>query len=651
MNILAEIRNRFRTALTDLVDDADPFVAMVRPAQDAKFGDFQANCAMPLAKQLGKNPREIAGEIVAKLDVADMCDEPEVAGPGFINLRLRDDWLQTQVNALRDDDRLGVPCADEPLMHIVDFSAPNVAKPMHVGHLRSTVIGAALRKVLQFLGHKVVGDNHIGDWGTQFGMIIYGYKNFHDPAAYANHPVQELARLYRLVNQLSDYHAARNSIAGLEERIGEKQSQLEQAESTVDPGDKKAKKALKKQRGELDDLKKSLQTALDKIDAVESSDTLHPLAAAHENIAEAARQETAKLHAGDTENNELWNEFLPHCLAMLQEIYDRLGVEFDETLGESFYHNMLAEVVSDLMEKGIAVESEGAICVFNDGFDAPFIIRKSDGAFTYATSDLATIKYRVEHFKADKLLYVVDARQSEHFEQLFATAKKWGYANLDCRHVKFGTILDPKTRTPYKTRAGDTVGLMGLLDEAHNQALAIVSSNDDAKPHGAELDADTRERVAETVGIGGVIYFDLNHNRESDYAFDFKKMLAKEGDTATYMQYAYARVYGIFRKGEIDRESLDGDIVLTHDAERGLALNLCRFAEAVHDVVDDFRPNILTQYLFSLANQFSTFFEQCHVLNAETDELRNSRLRLCDLTARVIEQGLSLLGISTCERM
>ena len=656
MNVLTELRNRFRPALADVCDDPAEYLAMIRPAQDARFGDFQANFAMPLAKRIGRNPREIAAEIAAKVDVADLCLEPEVAGPGFINLTLRDDWLQQQVNTLVTDDRLGVPVVESPQTVVVDFSAPNVAKPMHVGHLRSTVIGAALRSVLKFLGQRVIGDNHIGDWGTQFGMIIYGYKYFRDDAAFQESPVQELARLYKLVNRISDYHAMKADLPKIEQTLTAGQQQIAKLESTGDPNDKKSRKELGKLRNTISDLESEIAAQRAKLESVESNPQLHSLAVANESIADACRQETAKLHAGDPENNKLWTRFLPECLQLLQSVYDRLNIEFDESLGESFYQPLLADVVADLKAKGLAVESEGAVCVFNEGFDAPFIVQKSDGAFTYATTDLATIRYRVEHFRADELLYVVDSRQSGHFEQLFATAKRWGY-DVPCRHIKFGTIMGPDKK-PYKTRSGDAVGLESLLDEAVARARQIVDANDDAKPE-PELNAEERADVAEAVGLGGIKYADLNHNRESDYVFSWEKMLAKEGDTATYMQYAYARVCGIFRKGGVDRAALRQEpsdlgnprILINEPAERALALALCRFAEAVEDVVGDFRPNLLTQYLFSLANQFSTFYDQCPVLKDVDERTKTSRLLLCDLTARVIAHGLSLLGIRTCERM
>ncbi|GAB4139422.1 MAG: arginine--tRNA ligase [Planctomycetaceae bacterium] len=652
MNILSELRGRFRAALAELVDSPDEYLAMVRPSQDSRFGDFQANMAMPLKQKLNRNPREIAEQIIAQLDVADYCHPPELAGPGFINLTLRDDWLEQHINKILPDERLGVKPVANPKTIIIDFSAPNVAKPMHVGHLRSSVIGSALRNVLRFLGHRVIGDNHIGDWGTQFGMIIYGYKHFLDEAAYRENPVLELARLYRLVNQLSDYHAAVASQPVLEEEYAQKSQALKDAESSLPPDDKKARKQLSKQRKQLDELKSRIEQIQSKREAVESSKSLKALADAHPGIADSARQETAKLHAGDEENVSLWNQFLPECLKMLQSVYDRLGIEFEETLGESFYQPMLADVVADLETKQLARQSEGAICVFNEAFNAPFIVRKSDGAFTYATTDLATIKYRVEHFQADEILYVVDIRQSEHFEQLFATARQWGYDQTEYHHVKFGTILGPDKK-PYKTRSGDTVGLESLIDEAISRAREIVNANDDAKPE-PTLDEQARAEIANVVGIGAIKYADLHHNRESDYVFSWDKMLAMTGDTAPYLQYAFARVHGIFRKGEIDREKLldaRASIQFSHPSERALSLQICRFAEVLSDVVEDYRPNLLTQYLFELANRFATFYENCPVFKAESDQLRNSRLLLCDLTARVIRQGLNLLGIDVAERM
>jgi arginyl-tRNA synthetase len=657
MNVLQELRDRFQTALAGQCDDAAPFAAMVKPAQDAKFGDYQANCAMPLAKKIGGNPRDVAARIVERLDFADLCEPPEIAGPGFINLRLRIDWLAAQVQSLINDPRLGVPPAQQPRRIVIDYSSVNVAKPMHVGHLRSSVIGDALYRILRFSGHSVTSDNHIGDWGTQFGMVIYGYKHFLDRSAYERDAVGELARLYRLVQQLSDYHDALADLPRMQQECETAQARRQQAEAAPPAIDKKEqesrKKSLRKLSETASELRERLASAQRKVVAIDGDPTLCALAQSHPRLAVAAREETAKLHAGDAENLALWKQFMPACLAAIQRIYDRLGIRFDLTLGESHYQPLLAEVVADLERKRIAEISDGAVCVFIEGIEAPFIVRKSDGAYTYATTDLATIRYRAETLEADTILYVVDARQSDHFRLLFETARKWGYDRLDLRHISFGTILGDDKR-PFKTRAGDTVGLESLLDESVARARGIVDANDDSKPGGAELDVSSRARIAEVVGIGAIKYADLAQNRETDYVFSFEKMLATTGDTATYMQYAFARVCGIFRKGSIDRNALrksGGTIRLDAPAERVLALSLVRLSEAIAEAATECRPNFLTQYLFETANTFSTFFEQCPVLKAETDALRTSRLLLADLTARTIALGLDLLGIATVEQM
>jgi arginyl-tRNA synthetase len=587
MVLLPEIRNRFRSALTGLVPQPEECLDQIRRSQDPKFGDYQANMAMSLAKQLGRKPRDVASEIVGRLDVAGLCQQPEIAGPGFINLRINDDWLAKRLAAALNDPRLAVPRVAAPRTFVVDFSAPNVAKPMHVGHIRSTVIGDALCRVLRFLGHHVVSDNHIGDWGTQFGMILYGWRHFRDEEAFRRDPVEELARLYRHVRRLMD---------------------------------------------------------------------------AQPDVNTAVLAETAKLHAGDPENCRLWEQFLPFCEDEIERLYRRLDVKFDHTLGESFYEDRLAGLVDELIRRGIARESDGAMCIFFDDergtvplfrSDVPMIVRKKDGAFLYGTTDLATIQYRMETWHPDAILYVVDHRQSLHFQQLFAAARFFGYQGVELQHVSFGTVLGDDGR-PFKTRSGDTVGLESLLDEAVSRALTIVSANDDAKPGGSELSPDERRRVAETVGIAALKYADLSQNRTSDYVFSYDKMLAMNGNTATYIQYSYARVRSIFAKGNVDVERLRSSgapILLGSAAERALGLEILRFAEALDLTVADYRPNQLTAYLFDLANRFSAFFEQCHVLLAKTDELRQSRLLLCDLTARTIQKGLELLGIRVAEKM
>jgi arginyl-tRNA synthetase len=660
MHILAELKRRFKTALAPLADDTAELTEMVRPSQDAKFGDYQANCAMPLAKQLGRPPREVAAEIISRLDAADLCEPPEVAGPGFINLRLRTDWLAQEIERAIGDQRLGVTSVTEARTYVVDYSAPNVAKPMHVGHIRSTVIGDSLCRTLRFLGHRVVGDNHLGDWGTQFGMILYGYKHFVDRAEYQRDRVGELARLYRLVRKLVDYHDGRRELPSREAEIASRQAEVERLRdqlATLDPKEaKKVDKNVRQAERAVSEMREELAELRAKLAGVEADPELSRLAAQHADIGRAVLDETARLHEGDAENVALWREFVPACMEDIERIYRRLGVKFDEVLGESFYHDRLTGVVADLERKGLARESGGATCVFLEGYDTPMIIRKQDGAFLYATTDLATIQYRMEKWRPDAMLYVVDHRQSLHFEQLFAAARAWGFRDAAMIHVSFGTVLGEDGR-PFKTRAGDTVGLEGLLDEAVERALKIVSENDDAKPSGPELSSDERRRVAEAVGIGAVKYADLSQNRTSDYTFSYDKMLAMQGNTATYMQYAHARIRSIFARGEkqlggtLLSGAVESAIRLDHPAERALAIDLLRFAEALEMVLTDYRPNQLTNYLFELSNKFSTFYEQCPVLRAETPELVRSRLLLSDLTARVIKQGLELLGIAAVERM
>jgi arginyl-tRNA synthetase len=665
MNTLALLRDRFSRAFATLGIDAGELpglVALLLPSQDAKFGDYQANCAMPLGKRLGKPPREIAAQIIASLDVAEVCEPPQIAGPGFINLRLKDEWLSAQLNATNaDPDRLGVPKVGAPRTIVVDYSSPNVAKPMHVGHIRSTVIGDALYRILKFLGNRTIGDNHIGDWGTQFGMIIYGFKHFVDRDALSRNAVEELTRLYKLVNSLVEYQEAkREQIPALEKRITDGAHQLVALRASTDP--KKDKKRLREAESKLEELRQELDRAIKNVSAIENDSQLAELAAAHADIGKQVLMETARLHGGDPVNVELWREFLPACLAEIELMYKRLDVKFDRTLGESFYQDRLRGVVKELVDKGLAEESDGAICVFLQGYDVPMIIQKRDGAFLYHTSDLATIQYRMSEWRPDAMLYVVDHRQSLHFEQLFAAARLWGYRDVELQHVAFGTVLGEDGR-PFKTRTGKSVVLSDLLDEAVDRAFVIVSQNDDARPERLLSEADRRQ-VAERIGIGAIKYADLAHNRTSDYVFSYDKMLAMTGNTAAYMQYSYARVRSIFNKANSDFGIRISDleapsairnpksaIILGSPQERALAISLLQFAETLDRVVADYRPNHLTAYLFELASRYSDFFENCPVLRAETDELRASRLVLCDLTARTIKLGLNLLGIEVVERM
>jgi len=502
-----------------------------------------------------------------------LAANPEVAGPGFLNVRLSDTWISRALGELLTSEFPGIAPPKQPRTVVIDFSSPNVAKPMHVGHIRSTVIGDSLARIFEGLGHRVIRDNHLGDWGAQFGMILWGWKTARDEAAYAADPVAELARLYRLAQ-----------------------------------------------------------------DRIKAGDT---------SVEEAARAETASLHAGDSVNRDLWNKFMPHCLRALEKIYDRLGVRFDVELGESFYDSMLASVVDELTERGIAEPSEGAIVAFTEETKTPFIIRKRDGAFNYGTTDLATIKYRTQTWNPAQMLYVVDHRQGDHFKQLFAVARKWGYDQADLEHVAFGTILGADRR-PFKTREGDVVGLESLLDEAVSEARKVVDENS------PDLAPDARARVAEVVGLGAIKYADLSQNRLSDYVFDWQKMLAMNGNTATYLQYAYARIQSIFRKGERDPQAIRNvapEIVLSHPAERGLGVRILRLPEVLELAAAELKPNILTDYLFDLANAFSTFFEECPVLKAESPSRRASRLAICDLVAQTLKFGLDLLGIEVVDRM
>lgn len=657
MNTLSELKRRFHVALSSLVEDPGDLLELIRPAQDVRFGDYQANCAMPLGKRLNQSPRAVAQAIVERLDVADLCQTPEIAGPGFINLRLKDAWIAGELARRAGDPRLGVGPVERPRTYVLDYSSPNVAKPMHVGHIRSTVIGDALARTLRFLGHRVITDNHLGDWGTQFGMIIYGYRHFRDEAAYQRNPVAELGRLYKLVHQLVDYFETRDSLPSLKEEIAERQTALDGQRALAAEGDpqvrKKAEKAVRKLESQLQDAREKLANAEQKLQAVENSRALANLIAQHPDIAAAVLQETAKLHAGDAENLALWHEFLPHCRRDIQRLYDRLDIRFDCEYGESFYHDRLAGVVQQLRQRGLAVDSEGAVCVFLDGFATPMIVQKRDGAYLYATTDLATIAYRLKTWNPDAILYVVDHRQSEHFEKLFAVARHGGCAQVELQHISFGTVMDEQGR-PYKTRSGDTVGLEGLLDEAVAKAYRVVCANDDAKPGGAELSEEDRRHIAHVVGHAAIKYADLSQNRTSDYVFSFDKMVALEGNTATYMQYCYARTQSIFAKGGIDVDALRSaaqQLAVEHPAERALAVKLLQLAEALQDVVADYRPSQLTSYLFDLAKCFSDFYHQCPVLTADSPSQRTSRLLLCDLTGRTIRQGLDLLGIHVVDKM
>ena len=539
-------------------------------ASDPRFGDYQTNAALILGKQRSENPRVLAEKIVAHFVTDDLCEPPAVAGAGFINFTLRPAAVAEKTMEVLRDDRLGVAEAKSTQRIVIDFGSPNVAKPMHVGHIRSTVLGDALARIAQFLGHEVIRDNHIGDWGTQFGMVIYGWKNLLDRQALQRNPLAEIVRIYKETNE----RAAR------------------------DP-----------------------------------------------EVREACRQELIKLQAGDKENLDIWNECVAFSMQDFERVYKLLDIHYDIQCGESFYHDRLSGVVERLLESGIAEISEGAVVVFfrenSELADKPLIIRKRDGGFNYATTDLATIDYRMNDLKADAVWYVVGAPQILHFKQIFEIARREGYT-AELRHITFGSILG-EDRKLMKTRSGENVPLRELLEEACKRARKIIEEKN------PQLSDDEKSDIAQKIGIGAVKYADLSQYRMTDYVFSWDKMLSLQGNTAPYLQNAYVRIRSIFRKAGESAPRID-ELVLADSAEINLAKRLCQFAESVPQVLNDFRPNILANYLFEAANSFHTFYEACPVLKSE-EPTRSSRLALCDLTARVLKHGLGLLGIQVPEKM
>ena len=651
MQILTLIRNRFEQALTGWVENPAEPAQLVSLSREPQYGDYQANIAMPLAKRLGLKPQEIAKQLCERLKIDDICEPPEIAGPGFINLKLREDFITSQLSKAVIDERFGVE-RSQPKTYVIDYSAPNVAKPMHVGHIRSTVIGDALNHILRFLGHRVISDNHLGDWGTQFGMVIYGYKHFVDSAALEAAPVTELSRLYRLVQQIIGYQEAKPKVAKVQEQVAMAAEAVAKLQTTGQADPKNAK-LLKAATKELANYQDALESLLSKINSVDGDPQLAKLANEHTDLEHRAQLETAQLHSGDQTNIGLWKLFLPACIAEIETVYQRLNIRFDYQLGESFYHPMLGGLVDRLVESKFAVESDGAICIFLEGYDAPMLIRKSDGAFLYATTDLATIEYRMGHFSPDVVLYVVDHRQSEHFGKLFAAARAIGFDNVELHHISFGTVLGPDGK-PFKTRSGTVIGLDYLLDEAIERAYQVVCNPDRLQKAGLAMTEDEKRNIAEVVGLGAIKYADLSHNRTSDYEFDTEKMVQLEGNTSAYIQYSYARISSIFRNSPVTIDETNAHqfpIKIVHSAERNLAILLLQFDDVIHQSVEEYYPSVLATYLFSVAKQYSSFFDQCPVLKAESEELRNSRLALCFATGRALKLGLSLLGISVVPRM
>lgn len=524
----------------------------LRPATKPQFGHYQSNVALRLAKEAGRPPRDIATELAQQLDLSDLCEPIEVAGPGFLNLRLRPDVLAKATNDLLGDPNSGIVPVDEPQRVVIDYSAPNVAKQMHVGHLRSTIIGDCLRRVISGVGHQVIAQNHIGDWGTQFGMLV---------------------------------------------------EQIEFENLEVSTLDLAAADALYKRSREHFD--------------------------ADPTFAEAARNRVVALQRGDERTLAVWQQLIEVSKVAFNHAYGRLGVLLtdDDLAGESTYNEALPAVVADLEERGIAVIDDGALCIFVEGIDAPLIVRKRDGGYGYATTDLAAIRYRTQELNANRIIYVVGAPQATHFKQVFAAARKAGYLpeDVEATHVGFGSVLGPDGK-PFKTRAGKAVTLMSLLDEAEEQA-------------------------APNVALAAIKYADLSNGLNKDYVFDPERMTRTTGDTGPYLQYAHARTCSVLREAEARELAIDTHVtVLEEAAEQTLALQLSKFGEAVAEVAETLQPHKLCHYLFELAVAYSTFYQECPVLKSH-GAVRDSRLALCRATQQVLARGLDLLGIDAPERM
>lgn len=577
MNIQALLSEKVSQALITAGAPAD-CEPQVRQSAKIQFGDYQANGVMAVAKKLGMAPRQLAEQVLSHLDLNGIANKVEIAGPGFINIFLDPAFLAENVNSALASERLGVARPQAQTI-VVDYSAPNVAKEMHVGHLRSTIIGDAAVRTLEFLGHKVIRANHVGDWGTQFGMLI----------------------------------------AWLEKQQQENAGEM----------------ALSDLEGFYRDAKKHYDE--------------------DEVFAERARNYVVKLQGGDAYFLEMWRKLVDITMTQNQITYDRLNVTLtrDDVMGESLYNPMLPGIVADLKAKGLAVESEGATVVFLDeyknkeGEPMGVIIQKKDGGYLYTTTDIACAKYRYETLHADRVLYYIDSRQHQHLMQAWTIVRKAGYVpeSVPLEHHMFGMMLG-KDGKPFKTRAGGTVKLADLLDEALERARRLVAEKNPDMP------ADELEQLANAVGIGAVKYADLSKNRTTDYVFDWDNMLAFEGNTAPYMQYAYTRVLSVFRKAEVDEQALAAaPVIITEAREAQLAARLLQFEETLTVVAREGTPHVMCAYLYDLAGLFSGFYEHCPIITAESEAARNSRLKLAQLTARTLKQGLDTLGIETVERM
>jgi arginyl-tRNA synthetase len=569
----ARVRDALYAAFGAEHADADP---LVRPSS---FADFQSNAALPLAKKLGKPPRDVANEIVSHLDVDDITVPPTVSGPGFVNFTLRDEWIAGATTDLLADPRLGTPLADKPETVIVEYSSPNIAKEMHVGHLRTTIVGDAIARIIEFAGHQVIRDNHVGDWGTQFGMLI---EYLFDVGEHA----QE-AQLLR-----------------------------------TDPN-------------------AFYQDARSKFDS-------------DPDFRDRARERVVKLQSGDDQATlRLWEELMELSRQYLRDTYALLRVTLtdDDIRGESFYNDMLADVTEDLIAKGLAVESDGALCVFPPGFTGrdgsplPVIIRKSDGGYNYSTTDLATVRYRVDKINCDRAIYVVGSDQALHFRMIFAVARQAGWLaeDADFEHAQIGMVQGTDGNR-LRTREGDSVKLSALLAEGIERAGAILTEIDG-------LDAAAKDEIAEDVGIGAIKYADLSTALDSAYIFDWDRMISFRGDTGPYLQYATTRIRSIFRKAGIAEAGVRGPVLVAAPAERELALKLLAFGAVVTSAAQIAEPHRLCGYLFEVASLFTAFYEQCPVLKAEDEATREGRLALCAATSRVLTAGLGLLGVPVPERM
>lgn len=575
---LADLASDTLQSALGLDERPDP---LLRPA-DPKHGDYQLNAAMALAKKLGRKPRDIAEEAAAELATLDAVAAAEVAGPGFINLRLDQGWLAARLTEALSDPKLGVDPVAKADTIVVDFSSPNTAKEMHIGHIRSTIIGFAIVQLLREIGHEVIGDNHLGDWGTQFGLLIVGLRKWGDEAKLKEDGLAELERIYKLAS------AEKNE---------------------------------------------------------------------NEAFADEARAALAELQQGDPESKALWERFMAITREAFDEVYERLGVEFDEWLGESFYENRLEGVVGLLEEKGLAKEDQGAIGVFFQDLEGelpkslrkvktPFIVQKKDGAYNYATTDVATILYRKERWNADRAVYVVDTRQELHFKMLFEVARRLG-VEMELVHVGFGKILGTDGK-PLRTRDGGVPKLMPLLDQAEQKARERVEEGrESGRLRIEEGDVDEAVRV---IGIGAVKYADLMQNRMTDYRFDLDKLIEFKGQAGPYLQYQVARIRSIFRKGGETLEGFSAPIALEHDREKALARVLARYPDVVHAAAESYQPHLVCDHVYEVATAFSGFYDDCPVLDAEADT-RASRLALCALSEHQLARGLGLLGIGVLDKM